>query len=231
LHCEGLAKLLGADGGFEVRTTTSSDESGIRDAFQGNVDVVLVDLAAPESHEVIGALAECAPGAPIVALSVPPDEGAVIECVKAGVTAFLSREATVGDLRRTVVLAARGESPGPAWLMPMLLRRVAADAGHYGSAAAASLDRLTHREQEVLELLGRAVEQADRARALHRVADREEPCAQHLREARGQPAHGGERAAACGGHARTDVTGRGGTSTCSGPKIVPGNHSFAASCR
>jgi two-component system nitrate/nitrite response regulator NarL len=152
LYCEGLAKLLGAEANFEVATAPLAYESWVGDVAQMDADVVLVDLALPESVEAITAMTETATGTPIVALSVAQDEGAVVDCVRAGVTAFVSREATVEDLRRAVVLAARGESPAPTWLMPILLRRVAAG-GDGGSSAGGPLQRLTRREHEVLGLV------------------------------------------------------------------------------
>ena len=144
--------MLGAEADFEVATAPLAHESWVRDGAQLEPDVVLVDLALPESVEAITAMTETGASTPIVALSVAQDEGAVVDCVKAGVTAFVSREATFEDLRRAVVLAARGESPAPAWLMPILLRRVAAGADGHASANG-PLQRLTRREHEVLGLV------------------------------------------------------------------------------
>jgi DNA-binding NarL/FixJ family response regulator len=165
LYCEGLVMLLRTEADFELASTAGEGRSWIREAARMAPEVILVDLALPDSVEAVGALSDTIPGARVVALSVAEDEAAVVDCVKAGVRAFVSREASVDELRRTIVLAAQGESPAPSWLVPMLLRRVAADADG-SSCTEASLERLTRREQQVLTLVADGLSNKQIARQL-----------------------------------------------------------------
>jgi DNA-binding NarL/FixJ family response regulator len=166
LYCEGLARLLAGEAGLDVAGTACGGQDWIASARHLDPDVVLVDLALPHSVEAIEGLSQTSPRARVVALSVAQDEAAVVACARAGVTAFVSREASVDDLRRTVARTARGECPGPDWLMPMLLRRVAgiADAR---DAALPPIDRLTRREREVLGLMRDGLSNKAIARRLH----------------------------------------------------------------
>jgi DNA-binding NarL/FixJ family response regulator len=63
----------------------------------------------------------------------------------------VSRDATVDDLVKAIRRSAHGEYLGPAWLMPMLLRRVAT--GPHANGPPPALERLTRREREVLALI------------------------------------------------------------------------------
>ena len=166
LYCEGLAKLLSGEPEFDVAGTACCGQDWIGAARRLDPGVVLVDLALPHGVEAIRALTRTVPAAHVVALSVPQDEGAVVACAQAGVTAFVSREASVGDLRCAVERAARGECPGPDWLVPMLLRRVA-ESADARAAALPAVERLTRREREVLGLMREGLSNKAIARRLH----------------------------------------------------------------
>jgi len=151
LYGEGLAKLLAGDR-FEVVGAAVDPHAWASDAERVEPEVVLVDLAQRETVEAVRPLARTLTGATLVALSIARDERTVVECAQAGVTAFIAREATVEELRETVLAASAGESPAPPWLVAMLLRRVS-EIGNGTEHSAALLGRLTRREREVLALV------------------------------------------------------------------------------
>jgi two-component system, NarL family, nitrate/nitrite response regulator NarL len=150
LYCEGLARLFGGELQFDVVGTACGGQDWVQETRRVDPDVVLVDLALPRSVEAIRALSETAPSARVVAMSVPQEEGTVIACARAGVRSLVCRDASSEDVCGAIVRTAHGESLGPDWLMPMLLRRVAAGADGPVSPA---LQRLTRREREVLTLI------------------------------------------------------------------------------
>jgi two-component system, NarL family, nitrate/nitrite response regulator NarL len=155
--------LLGSDAELEVAGVHADCGDCVSAAQRVVPDIVLVDLAFSESIEAIAALTETVPGARTVAVSVAQDERCVVDCARAGVAAFMSREATVADLRKTILETARGEHPGPSWLMPMLLRRVASDRE---PSPCPSVERLTRREREVLDLVADGLSNKQIARRL-----------------------------------------------------------------
>jgi DNA-binding NarL/FixJ family response regulator len=165
LYGEGLAMLLGSDADLEIAGLHADCEDCIAAAQRTEPDIVLFDLAFAESIQAIAALTATVPAARTVAVSVAEDERCVVDCAKAGVAAFVSRDATVADLRKTILETARGEHPGPSWLMAMLLRRVAAGA-EPDAPAQASLQRLTRREREVLDLVADGLSNKQIARRL-----------------------------------------------------------------
>src|SRR3954454_23489447 len=82
LYCEGLVVLLRTEADFELASTVGEGPSWIQEAARMAPDVILVDLALPDSVDAIGALSDTIPDARIVALSVTEDEAAVVEYVK-----------------------------------------------------------------------------------------------------------------------------------------------------
>jgi two-component system nitrate/nitrite response regulator NarL len=150
LYCEGLGTLLDEDPDLAVVGVAMATRDWVRQAEALRPQLILVDLAVPAGAETLGAIAELTPIARTVALSVAQDEGTVIRLVRAGVTAFVSREATLDDLRAALREAISGQSPGPGWLMPMLLQRVAQGGNGADDPERPGLKRLTRREREVL---------------------------------------------------------------------------------
>jgi two-component system nitrate/nitrite response regulator NarL len=157
--------LLDPDAELEVAGIKADCGDCVSAAQRVEPDIVLVDLSFTDSIQAIATLTETVPAARIVAVSVAQDERCVVDCARAGVAAFVSRDATVADLRKTILDTARGEHPGPSWLLPMLLRRVASDARAEGPPQA-SLQRLTRREREVLDLVADGLSNKQIARRL-----------------------------------------------------------------
>ena len=116
-------------------------------ADEPNVDLVLLDLALPDSDGVatLSALREVAPDARIVVLSADEREETVLAALDAGAAGFIPKSTESGVLRQALatVLA------GGVYLPP----KVAQEVGH--SRGNASIDELglTPRQIDVLRLL------------------------------------------------------------------------------
>ena len=111
-------------------------------------DVVLLDVAMPDSLATIRALAQVAPGARIVALAVPEIEREVIACAEAGIAGYVPREASLHDLVAAVESAACGELVISPRMAASLLRRVSVLAADRPSRSDAV--ELTQREAEIV---------------------------------------------------------------------------------
>jgi two-component system, NarL family, nitrate/nitrite response regulator NarL len=162
LYREGLAAILGKRGPVVVGTAGDS-ESGVALVSERQPDIVLVDMAMADAAVAVRALLEAAPHAPVVALGVSETEADVIACAEAGVSGYVTRDESVGDLVAALESVSRGEmicSPGIA---AALLRRVTALARREASAPRT---RLTRRELEIVELIDRGLSNKEIARRL-----------------------------------------------------------------
>jgi two-component system, NarL family, nitrate/nitrite response regulator NarL len=162
LYREGLAEILDKRGPVVVGTA-GDRESGVALVSERRPDIVLVDMAMTHAAAAVRALLDAAPHVPVVALGVSETEDDVIACAEAGVSGYVTRDESVGDLVAALESVSRGEmicSPGIA---AALLRRVTALARREDSAPRT---RLTRRELEIVELIDRGLSNKEIARRL-----------------------------------------------------------------
>jgi DNA-binding NarL/FixJ family response regulator len=147
---EGFAALL-AD---EVDVVLAGDAATAAEGLAGVValrpDVVLVDLALPDRDGpgLITALREAAPAARIVVLSAYDDEIRVAEALRAGAQGYLLKSSPMRELIAAVRAAALGGTP----LSPSLTDAVLRAMRRTGRPGAGTVDALTTRERQVLQL-------------------------------------------------------------------------------
>lgn len=148
LYCEGLAQRLSATPlhVIDMATTWAEAYDRIR---RHRPDVVLMDAS---SHEFLPhvALLRDVQDLIVVAFAVSDDEGDIIACAEAGVSAFVERSASIDDLVDAVVRGLRGELQLSPRLAATLFRRVGT-LGRPGALPRGA--RLTAREREILLML------------------------------------------------------------------------------
>lgn len=150
LYREGLAHILRRERSVRAATAASAEEALARVA-ESEPSVALVDMAAEGALEIIRALAVAVPDLKIVALALPETEEEVIACAEAGISGFVSRDASLDDLVTAIDTAIRGEMICSPRVAASLLRRVRTLAAE---RAAAPLDpHLTDREMQILRLI------------------------------------------------------------------------------
>jgi NarL family two-component system response regulator LiaR len=146
---EGLRAFLELQEGIEVAGEAADGEEAIEVAERLIPDVVLMDLVMPRLDGVgaMRALRERVPAARVIVLTSFLDEDRLLPALRAGAAGYLLKNAEPKELARAVRAAHAGE----ALLDPVVAARlVEALAGEEEP-----LDRLTPREREVLELIGR----------------------------------------------------------------------------
>lgn len=156
LLVDSLGLMLRYETDIEFKGAAGSLSDG-RDLIQNTTpDVLLLDVGLPDGNglDLIPEVNQISPETNIVVLTSLSDEGTLMRVVDSGISGFVSKNSQLSDLLTTIRKAAEGEIIMPTSLLMGLLMRLPRD-----KAAAYREDkgweRLTLREQEILELLAK----------------------------------------------------------------------------
>jgi DNA-binding NarL/FixJ family response regulator len=148
---EGLSTFLGLQDGLELVGEAADGEEAIEAAQRLRPDVVLMDLVMPRLDGVgaMRVLRERVPEARVIVLTSFFDEDRLLPAVRLGAAGYLLKNAPPQEVARAVRAAHAGE----AVLDPVVAARLVEALAARGEDD--PIDRLTTREREVLELIGR----------------------------------------------------------------------------
>ena len=145
---QGFSLILSAQPDMEIVGEVGNGREAVELAGRLHPDVVVMDVAMPELNgiEATRRLADSAPRARVLALSMHKDAVYVREILRAGARGYLLKDAIDHDL----VAAVRSVAQGEAYLSPAVSEAVLSD---YRRHVKDPLDLLTSREREVLQMI------------------------------------------------------------------------------
>src|SRR6266699_2074321 len=164
LYREGLAQILDRNPRIQASGTAATRGAAVASARDMRPDIVLLDMAMPESGETVQDLAEVDSGLKVVAIGLAEAEGSVLSCAEMGVAGYVPREGSLEDLVAAVESVGRGELLCSPRIAGTLLRRLASLALERGTESESA--KLTRREKEVMGLIDRGLSNKDIAREL-----------------------------------------------------------------
>jgi two-component system, NarL family, nitrate/nitrite response regulator NarL len=118
-------------------------------------DVLIVDAGSSTLDAGVRLLRGLAPRTRFVAVAVPNSDIAILRCLEAGMSGYVTADASVPDLVETIERATSGELLCPPRIAAALGRRVSDLAA--AQAPVREFARLTTREIEILHLLERGL--------------------------------------------------------------------------
>jgi NarL family two-component system response regulator LiaR len=148
---EGLRSFLELQDGMEIAGEAGDGAEGVAVAEQVDPDVVLMDLVMPklDGVEAMRQLRERVPGARVIVLTSFLEDDRLLPAMRAGAAGYLLKNVQPQELARAIRAADAGETlidPVVAARLVEALAEGEQDDGY---------DRLTPREREVLDLIGR----------------------------------------------------------------------------
>jgi DNA-binding NarL/FixJ family response regulator len=162
----GLKQLIEAQSDLAVAAEATDVAEAIGCVERIPVDLVLTDLTLPGRGglELIKDLQAIRPGLPIVVLSMHDEALYAERAIRAGARGYLMKEA--GGER--VLEAVRQVLEGRVYLSPSMTSSVLSGLGGHGAAQSRSpFARLTDREMEVFQLVGKGKSTREIARLLN----------------------------------------------------------------
>lgn len=157
---QGLRAIFRITPGVELVGEAENGREALRLAGELHPDVVLMDLLMPEMDGVaaIGALKREHPSTRIIALTTFAESDLVIGAVQAGADGYLLKDVDVQELTRAI----RTVHGGQPYLHPEATRHLL----QATTRPEQPIERLTSREQEVLQLVARGMTNRQIADAL-----------------------------------------------------------------
>jgi NarL family two-component system response regulator LiaR len=158
---QGLRMFLSSDPDLEIVGEAANGAEAVRLAHQLHPDVVLMDLLMPvmDGIRATAAIRRELPDTEVVALTSVLGDDAVVDAVRAGAIGYLLKDTDSHELRRAIKAAAIGQVQLSPQAAARLLREV--------RAPEKSVDVLTEREKDVLQLLAQGNSNKEISRALN----------------------------------------------------------------
>lgn len=149
----GLRMLLEGQDDIEIVAEASSGSEAVLLTDQYHPDVVIMDITLPDLSGIQATrqLKQAHPEIAVVALTIHEDEQYFFEMLQAGASGYVPKRAAPEDL----ISAIRAAHANEIYLYPTLAKALVSDflSRTYSEPEGTSIDSLTSREREVLEML------------------------------------------------------------------------------
>jgi DNA-binding NarL/FixJ family response regulator len=157
---QGLRMFLELDPELEIIGEAADGAEALRRARQLKPDVILMDLLMPQMDGIAAtaAIRRELPETEVVALTSVLEDVSVFDAIRAGAIGYLLKDTEAPELRRAIKAAAAGQ----VQLSPQVAARLVKEV-----RPAASPERLTEREVDVLRLLAQGLTNKEIAAGLH----------------------------------------------------------------
>jgi len=165
---DSLSLMLRYESDIDFLGSASSVSNGHNLIKETTPDVLLLDVGLPDGNglDLIPEVNQVSPETNIVVLTSLSDESTLMRVIDSGISGFVSKNSELSELMETIRKAADGEIVMPTSLLVGLLMRLPRDkAAAYQEEK--GWERLTIREQEVLELLASGKTGSEIAEDLH----------------------------------------------------------------
>ena len=173
LFRDGLTAMLNSQDDLTVVTALASVEEALRRVSAAKPDVVLLDQALRDGDalQLARAMRQASPETKVIMMGLLPIQEDVVAYVRAGVSGFLLKAATLDDFLRTIRSVAQGANVLPPPLTVSLFSQIANSAMRQGERHALEAVRLTKREREVVDLIAAGMSNKEIAHQLHLSTD------------------------------------------------------------
>jgi DNA-binding NarL/FixJ family response regulator len=147
-----LSRYIGEAPGFRCACACASGEEALRVIPQSPPDVVLMDIQMPGMGGIActASLKEKLPSVPVMMLTVYEDNDAIFNALKAGASGYLLKRSAPAKLLESIKELHHGGAP----MTSEIARKVIASF-FQAKPAAHPQDKLTAREEEILECLAK----------------------------------------------------------------------------
>ena len=147
-----LSRYIGGAPGFRCACACASAEEALRVIPQSPPDVVLMDIQLPRMSGITctASLKKTLPSVPVMMLTVYEDTDAIFNALKAGASGYLLKRSDPAKVLEALTELHHGGAP-----MTGEIARKVIDSFHRAKATAPPQDKLTSREEEILEHLAR----------------------------------------------------------------------------
>ena len=154
-----FADVLDAEPDIAVAGSCTDPEEGLKIIQQRNVDVALVSVGLPgqSALELIHTIMDVSPTTKVLALGLSDNPDEVLKYIEAGAAGYILKDSALNDMIEILRATQRGEAQVSAKMAGAMIERLSSLAKTFSTVENGVMEgvRLTRREQEVLQCIGK----------------------------------------------------------------------------
>ena len=181
LFRKGVVQLLTDEPDLQVRAEASNSQQALGELRRQTFDLAVVDIGLDGSAngiELTKSIKAEKPELPVLVLSMHDETMFAERALRAGARGYVMKREALDNF----ILAVRTVLRGEIFISENMSKRMVFAHLHGGGDASSPVDRLTDRELEILQLLGKGRELRDIAKELHISAKTVEAHRAHIKE-------------------------------------------------
>ena len=181
LFRKGVVQLLNEEPDIEVRAQAGNHNDGLEAVRRHDLDLAVVDISlegGANGIELLKSIRAERPRLPVLILSMHDETLYAERALRAGARGYVMKREPPDQF----ITAVRTVLNGEIFISPLMSNRLIYDHIHGEDHARSPVDRLSDRELEVLQLIGKGHDVRDIAKGLHLSAKTVEAHRAHIKE-------------------------------------------------